>query len=225
MLALRTGRPVRLVLTLEETFQAVRRASCKTHIRSGFNADGTLVSQDIEADFLVGAYADISPRVVSKASFVACGPYRTPNARITGRAILSHTRSEHRVSRFWHSSLSFALESQMDEAAERFWGSTGRDPAAQPPVKGEVLIPGDTLTDGGWADVVQKAAAAVGWGNPCRQIVGAAFHWGLRTPLQRPPLFRFVRLHHDGSLSIMSATSDMGQGPRTVLPKLLLAGA
>ena len=35
-LALRLGRPVRLVLTLEETFQAARRTSARIHARTGF---------------------------------------------------------------------------------------------------------------------------------------------------------------------------------------------
>ena len=39
-MALRTGRPVRLVLTLEETFQAVRRGAAQVHVRSGFRRDG-----------------------------------------------------------------------------------------------------------------------------------------------------------------------------------------
>ncbi|MEI7745122.1 MAG: molybdopterin cofactor-binding domain-containing protein, partial [Chloroflexota bacterium] len=37
--ALKLGRPVRLVLTLEESFQAVRRAACESHGRTGFDAD------------------------------------------------------------------------------------------------------------------------------------------------------------------------------------------
>ena len=36
-LALRAGRPVRLVLTLEETFQAVRRGASEIRVRSGFS--------------------------------------------------------------------------------------------------------------------------------------------------------------------------------------------
>src|SRR5439155_17099808 len=32
--------------------------------------------------------------------------------------------------------------------------------------------------------------------------------------------FAMARLHHDGSVSIMSATSDMGQGARTVFTRL-----
>ena len=46
-LALRLGRPVRLVLTLEETFQAARRTSARIHARTGFASDGRIVFQDI----------------------------------------------------------------------------------------------------------------------------------------------------------------------------------
>ena len=41
-LALRTGRPCRLVLTLEETFQAVRRAAAEIRVRTGFSRSGRL---------------------------------------------------------------------------------------------------------------------------------------------------------------------------------------
>ena len=78
VLALRLGRPVRLVLTLEETFQNARRTSARIHARTGFDRDGRIVSQELNTDFLIGAYADIGVRVVSKASYAACGPYRTP---------------------------------------------------------------------------------------------------------------------------------------------------
>src|SRR5260370_20077939 len=39
VLALMTGRPVRLGLTLEETFQEVRRTSCRIRARPGFPRD------------------------------------------------------------------------------------------------------------------------------------------------------------------------------------------
>ena len=101
-LALRTGRPVRLVLTLEETFQQVRRASARTHVRTGFDKAGRIVFQDIQADFLIGAYADVGGRVVSKASYAACGPVsNAERARDGARAAVAHD-AEHRVSRVRH---------------------------------------------------------------------------------------------------------------------------
>ena len=116
-LALRLGRPVRLVLTLEETFQAARRASARIHARTGFDRDGRIIFQDIQADFLLGAYADIGTRVVSKASYSACGPYRTAHARIDARALLSHTTPSTAFRGFGTPQASWAVESQLNEAA------------------------------------------------------------------------------------------------------------
>ena len=124
-LALRTGRPVRLVLTLEETFQQVRRTSARTHARTGFDLSGRIVFQDIHADFLVGAYADIGGRVVSKAGYAACGPYRTPHARVTARAVLSHTTPSTAFRGFGTPQASWAVESQLNAAAAKL----GIDPS------------------------------------------------------------------------------------------------
>src|SRR3970282_833179 len=65
LMALRAGRPVRLVLSLEETFQAARRAAAEIRVRTGVRADGTIAFQDIAADYLIGAYADIADRVAA----------------------------------------------------------------------------------------------------------------------------------------------------------------
>src|SRR4029079_4112982 len=85
------GRPVLLVLTLEETFQAVRRGAAEIRVRSGFRRDGTLVFRDIDADYLIGAYADIADRTVAKGTYTSTGPYNCPAVRIVARSVLSHT--------------------------------------------------------------------------------------------------------------------------------------
>ena len=90
-MALATGRPVRLVLTLEETFQAVRRGAAEVHVRTGFRRDGTLVFRDLEADYLIGAYADIADRTVAKGSYTSMGPYAA-RRRGSSRAACCRTR-------------------------------------------------------------------------------------------------------------------------------------
>ena len=59
-----------LVLTLEETFQAVRRAAAEIRVRTGFSRSGDLIFQDLQSDFLIGACADIAERVMTKAAIV-----------------------------------------------------------------------------------------------------------------------------------------------------------
>src|SRR5204862_7735829 len=51
-LARKTMRPVRLTLTLEETFQAVRRGASEIRFRDGFDRDGRLLFRDVDASYL-----------------------------------------------------------------------------------------------------------------------------------------------------------------------------
>ena len=129
---------------LEETFQAVRRGASEIRFRSGFRRDGTLVFRDVEANYLIGAYADIADRTVAKGSYTSGGPYRVPAARIVARAVLSHTVPSTAFRGFGNPQQIWAGESNLDEAAR--W--LGIDPLEirlrnlAPP--GVPFIPGDT---------------------------------------------------------------------------------
>jgi CO/xanthine dehydrogenase Mo-binding subunit len=219
-LALKTGRPVRLVLTLEESFQAARRASAQVHIRTGFDAGGRIAFQDIAADFLIGAYADVGPRVVSKASYAACGPYLTPHARIVARALLSHTTPSTAFRGFGTPQASWAVESQLDEAARRLGIDRVEIRRRNLPAKGQAFIPGDTPADGDWRQALEKAASAIEWDRPLPKNRGRGISLGLKSSSTASLSFAIARLHHDGSASILSGTSDMGQGARTVFTQL-----
>jgi CO/xanthine dehydrogenase Mo-binding subunit len=219
-LALRTGRPVRLVLTLEETFQAVRRTSARVHARTGFDRSGAIVFQDLDANFLIGAYADIGARVVSKASYCACGPYKTPHARIVARALLSHTTPSTAFRGFGTPQASWAVESQLDEAARTLGLDRVQIRRRNLPDKGQAFIPGDTPADGEWPSALGRAADAIGWGAPIPQHRGRGISIGLKSSSTASASFALARMHYDGSVTILSGTSDMGQGARTVLAQI-----
>jgi CO/xanthine dehydrogenase Mo-binding subunit len=219
-LALATGRPVRLVLSLEETFQAVRRTSARTRVRSGFDREGHIVFQEIDADFLIGAYADIGIRVVSKASYAACGPYRTPRARVMARALLSHTTPSTAFRGFGTPQASWAVESQLNQAA----AALGIDPVEirrrNVPARGDAFIPNETPADGNWSEALDRAASALGWQEPIARDRGRGISLGLKSSSTASASFAIVRMHFDGSVSVLSGTSDMGQGARTVLKQI-----
>ncbi|HTL03610.1 MAG TPA: xanthine dehydrogenase family protein molybdopterin-binding subunit [Vicinamibacterales bacterium] len=219
-LALRCGRPVRLVWTLEETFQAVRRASALVHARTGFDRSGLIVFQEIEANFLIGAYADVGARVVGKASYAACGPYRTPSARIVARALLSHTTPSTAFRGFGTPQASWAVESQLNEAARQLGVDRVQIRRRNLPARGEAFIPHETPADGDWQAALSQAAQAISWGAPLAQHHGRGLSLGLKSSSTASASLAIVRLHHDGSASILSGTSDMGQGARTVLAQI-----
>lgn len=219
-LARATGRPVRLVLTLEETFQAVRRGASQIRVRTGFRHNGSIVFRDVEADYLIGAYADIADRTVGKGSYTSGGPYVNPALRIVARSVLSHTTPSTAFRGFGNPQQIWAVESNMDEAAERL----GIDPLelrlrnlARP---GDPFIPGDRPADGDWAVTVRKAAEMVDWATPPVPGRGRGLAVGLKSGPTTGLSNSIVRMLADGSAVVYAGTSDMGQGARTIFAQI-----
>ena len=219
-MALRAGRPVRLVLSLEETFQAVRRGASEIRVRTGFRHDGTLAFRDIEANYLIGAYADIADRTVAKGSYTANGPYVVPAARTVARSVLSHTTPSTAFRGFGNPQQIWAVESNMDEAAH----ALGIDPTElrlrNLAHRGDAFIPGDTPADGEWRTVVARAAEMIGWGSPLPPGRGRGLAVGLKSGPTTGLSYSTVRLLADGSVVVNAGTSDMGQGARTIFAQI-----
>jgi CO/xanthine dehydrogenase Mo-binding subunit len=220
-IAMDTGRPARLILSLRETFQTVRRTSAEIQVRTGFASDGTIVFQDFRSDFLIGAYVDIADRVVGKSNYLAAGPYRVPNVRIVARALLSHTTPSTAMRGFGIPQLSWARESNIDEAARKL----GIDPVEirlrNLAKLGEEFIPDETKADGDWAQALTKAAELVGWGEPLPAGHGRGIALGLKSGPTTGLSYATVRLLADGSVVTYSGTSDMGQGARTIFSQIV----
>jgi len=220
LMALRAGRPVRLVLTLEETFQAVRRTAAEVRVRTGVMRDGSIAFQDIAADYLLGAYADIADRVVGKGSYPGCGPYRVPDARIVARSILSHTVPSTAFRGFGNPQVNWAVESNLTEAARVL----GMDPLElrlrNLARRGEAFIPFDTPADGEWEQTVRRAAELIEWGSPLPTGRGRGIAIGIKSGPTTGLSYALVRLLSDGSIVVYAGTSDMGQGARSVFAQI-----
>jgi CO/xanthine dehydrogenase Mo-binding subunit len=218
--ALRAGRPVRLILSLEQSFQAARRAGCEIHVRTGLHKDGTLAFQDIKADYLIGPYADIADRVVGKGSYPAAGPYNVPSVRILARSVLSHTTVSTAFRGFGNPQVNWAVESNLDEAARALGMDRLEIRLRNLAHRGDAFIPFDTPADGDWQQTVRKAAELVEWGTPCPKGHGRGIAVGIKSGPTTGLSYSTVRLLADGSVVIYAGTSDMGQGARTVLAQI-----
>lgn len=218
-MALRAGRPVRLVLTLDETFQTVRRSSAEIRVRTGFDLEGVITFQDIETNFLVGAYVDIADRVVSKSSYSAAGPYRVPACKIIGRTILSHTTPSTAFRGFGIPQIGWARESVMDEAALRLGIDRLEIRLRNLARYRDAFIPGEEA-DGDWEQTVRTAAKRIGWGDPLPPNRGRGIAVGLKSGPTTGLSYSTVRLLFDGSVMVYSGTSDMGQGARTIFAQI-----
>ena len=101
----------------------------------GFASDGRIVFQDIQANFLLGAYADIGARVVSKASYSACGPYRRrARAHRRARAAVAHD-AEHGVQRVRHAAGVMGGRIAAERSRRRARDRSRRHSPPQPPGK------------------------------------------------------------------------------------------
>lgn len=220
-MALKTGRPVRLILTLGETFQTVRRTSAEIRVRSGFKSDGTIVFQDFTSDFLIGAYVDIADRVVGKSNYLAAGPYRVPNVRIVARGLLSHTTPSTAMRGFGIPQLTWARESNFDRAASALEIDRVQIRLENLAGPGEAFIPNETPADGVWSEAVERTANLIDWGSPLPEGTGRGLAIGLKSGPTTGLSYSTVRLLADGSAVVYAGTSDMGQGARTIFAQIV----
>lgn len=216
----RVGRPCRLILTLEETFQAVRRAGAKVQIRSGFSKDGDVLFHDIQSDYQIGAYVDIAERVTTKGNYLACGPYRVPNARIKARGVFSNTPPSTAFRGFGTPQVNWAVESQINAAARELGIDGFAMRMRNVSDKGDQVVPGDVPADGHWLQSVQKAADLLGWDQPKPDGRGRGIAVGIKAGATTGLSNSTVRLLADGSILVFAGTSDMGQGARTIFAQI-----
>ena len=218
-MALKAGRPCRLVLSLDETFLLVRRSSAEIRVRIGLDSEGHFKFEDIETNFLVGAYVDIADRVVGKSSYSAAGPYRVPAVKIIGRTIVSHTMPSTAFRGFGIPQISWARESLIDEAALRLGIDRLEIRLRNLARFGEEFIPLERA-DGDWEQTVRTAAKRIGWGDPLPSNRGRGIAVGLKSGPTTGLSYSTVRLLFDGSAIVYAGTSDMGQGARTIFAQI-----
>jgi xanthine dehydrogenase D subunit len=119
LLALRTGRPVKMAYGREESFFGhVHRHPAKIWMRHHATRDGRIVK--IEARFLFdgGAYTSTSPAVLLNGITQAQGPYQCPNALVEGFAARTNNPPCGAMRGFGVVQACFAHEGQMDLLAE-----------------------------------------------------------------------------------------------------------
>jgi xanthine dehydrogenase D subunit len=118
MLALRTGRPVKIVYSRPESFVGhVHRHPGRLRYEHGATREGMLVY--VKARILLdgGAYASSSTAVIANACCFALGPYECPNATIDGWVVYTNNPPCGAMRGFGSVQNCYAHEAQMDKLA------------------------------------------------------------------------------------------------------------
>ncbi|MEV5178454.1 xanthine dehydrogenase subunit D [Streptomyces werraensis] len=125
LLALRTGKPVKIVYNrFESFFGHVHRHPAKLYYEHGATADGKLTHVKARIVLDGGAYASASPAVVGNASSLGVGPYAVDDVDIEAIALYTNNPPCGAMRGFGAVQACFAYEAQMDKLAARL----GMDP-------------------------------------------------------------------------------------------------
>ncbi|HEY1640512.1 MAG TPA: xanthine dehydrogenase subunit D [Streptosporangiaceae bacterium] len=118
LLALRTGRPVKMVYNREESFFGhVHRHPATMHYEHGATRDGRLVYVTAEIYLDGGAYTSSTPAVVGNAGTMGIGPYVVPSVRIDTYGVYTNNPPCGAMRGFGSVQTAFAYEAQMDRLA------------------------------------------------------------------------------------------------------------
>jgi xanthine dehydrogenase D subunit len=125
LLALRTGKPVKIVYNrFESFFGHVHRHPAKLHYEHGATKDGRLTHLKARIVLDGGAYASASPAVVGNASSLGAGPYVIEDVDIEAIALYTNNPPCGAMRGFGAVQACFAYEAQMDKLAAKL----GMDP-------------------------------------------------------------------------------------------------
>ncbi|MET8011707.1 xanthine dehydrogenase subunit D [Streptomyces sp. NPDC005271] len=118
LLALRTGKPVKIVYNRYESFFGhVHRHPAKLTYEHGATRDGQLLYVQCRIVLDGGAYASSSPAVVGNAASLAIGPYVVENVDVEAIALYSNNPPCGAMRGFGAVQACFAYEAQMDAVA------------------------------------------------------------------------------------------------------------
>jgi CO/xanthine dehydrogenase Mo-binding subunit len=219
-LARKAGRPVRVQNSVDESMATTRRHGMSCRMRTAMNREGRLLGREVECRFDTGAYADNGPRVTATGGDAAPGPYRWEAFRVEADCVYTNTAPAGSYRAFGATHLQWIGEQQVDELARL----AGLDPLDVR--RRNLCVPGEEIRQGAKpldADLigdVEKAAAAVGWGDPKPAFVGRGVSVGLLAAGAHPVSTAIVKLEADGHVVVLVGTTEVGQGARTVFAQI-----
>ncbi|MGH2448559.1 MAG: xanthine dehydrogenase family protein molybdopterin-binding subunit [Chloroflexota bacterium] len=221
-LAWKLGRPVSLVLSRQDDFQAGTPApGTVMHVKTGAKRDGTLTA--LQATVIVdsGSFPGETSGVVS---LLLGGTYRFPNLRIDAYEVLTNKPGAGAYRAPGAPQACFAMEGQMDELAAQL----GIDPLElrlrNAVVEGD-LMPGEAPWPRvGAREVLRTLGEQPAWENRHRKEPGEGVGIALGGwPAGTQPAAATCRLNDDGSLSIVVGSVDIS-GTKTGLALLAAEG-
>ena len=227
ILAMRAGRPVKLVKTREEEFETDRtRHPMVMDIKTGVSKDGHIIARHMKIVTDTGAYHDQAVAVTGSAANKISNLYRSEHCRIEGVIVTTNKVFGGAFRGYGNPQATFAIESQMDMIA----GKLGMDPTTLRLMncnqQGETMIGGAEMIHCEFQACIEQSAAAADWtvqqtsrakfrgaGMACFVHTGG----GARGAHANSFSSTMLKINDDGGVELFTGTPDIGQGSDTAI--------
>lgn len=238
LLAVKTGRPVRLVNNrLEDFLACCSSVPERITLKLGMTRDGLIVAKAVRVIAECGAYSGLSPEVMHVTAMRSDNMHRLKNVRSHATLVYTNNPPHGAFRGFGGTQMLFALNSHIHMMAE----TLGLDPVEihkrNAIGAGEVSVHGWQIGSTGLKECIDQACEAIGWqdkhnrkaaqgaaGGAKRRGVGmaAAMHVsGNRTIGNWDGSTVALKVNEDGRVVVHSSESDMGQGAMTMLSQVV----
>ncbi len=231
-LALKTGRPVRMIFSREESMVAsYKRNAMKMWAKVGVSSNGVLQACQFRGLLDSGAYASESSFTGWRASIHAMGAYRYRAVDADVTSVYTNNAFSGAFRGFGNPEVNFAIEQMIDEIAEKL-NMDPMDLRLKNALRlGDHLPHGQKLTESvSLVACLQEARQQSDWDRKRRQFpqdnagselkkgigVAALFH-GLSLGAEGADYAgATIRIDDDNGVTLTSGFTDYGQGSRTV---------
>ena len=213
-------RPVKLVLDVEESIYTTRVDSADITVSTGLSADGVIQARVFDIVMDSGAYADNSPLVLAKAVNRCFGPYRVPNLRVRGRSVYTNTSPASSYRGFGAPQGNLAGETNLDQAADKLGISSADIRRRNLVEKGERILPGKRGLDADVKADLEMVVESLERDSKDQDGYGIGFGCSASDAGAYPVSTAQVRIQFDGSVIVLSGSTEMGQGSRSLLAQV-----
>jgi 4-hydroxybenzoyl-CoA reductase alpha subunit len=227
LLAMKAGRPVKMVYTREESLTSVRQVhSMVVDLKTGVTKDGRFLANEIRVIMDGGAYSSTGPIAASVPFLVWEETYRLPNLRFDGYRVYTN-KPVRGMYRCHGRSFLGGLGMQLDMMAEEL----GIDPAEmrlRNALKtGEVQATGSKIISCGLTQAIEKAAEGSGWKEKRGKLpYGRGIGMGANGMMVGFPMgirggsAAIIKFNEDGGCTLISGVVDNGQGNESMVVQI-----
>ncbi len=234
LLAHRTRRPVKIVFQREEEFVATSpRQPTRIRIRQGCDREGRLTFRDISMVLDNGAYTSWGATTPTVMMMPSTSLYRVPNVRFHATCVYTNNTYAQAMRGYGTPQVTFAIESNLDELAEK----AGLDPyelrLRNANQAGEVTPQGFRPKTCGHRECLEEVARRLNWaaakarprstGRKARGVgLACLMHVGGGAKIYKSDgCGTVIKMDDQGRVDVFSGSMDIGQGLDTVLRQVV----